>query len=464
MTWIIKLYLLALKLYPRSFCLRFALEMEAVFVEGLEEAKAQGEVAGFILRELLRLPGSLAGVYIWSMRAGEGKPVAVSGVGGGGTVGMNVPGEGWGTSVLAGLPHLILGTILVVTELISGVTGVNSNLLGNLFLIGFCLLLLGVVIFSLFRGWKIWTASWIVYMFWVVLALSSIAWNELSSSVTINHNWVDEFQVVVIPLLLAYFLYKITCKDRLRGLLAAVPSITIIWIYFLEFVPSIQKSLAWAWLVILAFTATVMMVRTKRFSTALGLAMIVPILGGFPFVYLGVYMGGTLPFSEPGPSLMEVFRQYLPFLVMALAVVLGPQLAAKLRTLGQQSGKAGGKFFYRLILGGILLGLLFALFQWAIMSSGFDVQTAALKALLIVATMLYLAGFALLMWAAYRSKLPSDDNSNLVELAALFLPLMFVPLAILLAVPISFGTSSASWMLPLAEIAWVVAAVFVVKD
>ncbi len=464
MKWIIRLYTLALKLYPRSFHVRFANEMEAVFLEGLEEAKAQGVLAGFILRELMRLPGSLVGVYIWSISAGEGKPVAVSSMGGGGTVGVNIPGEGWGTSVLAGLPHLIFGIILVVTELISGVTGVNSNLLGNLFLTGFCLLLLGVFIFSLFRGWKIWTASWIVYMFWVGFALLSIAWNELFSTVTINHNWLYESQVIVIPLLLAYLLYKIACKDRMRGLLAAIPSMTIIWIYFLEFVPSLQKSLAWIWLVTLAFAATVMMMRTKRFSTALGLAMVVPILGGFPFVYLGVYMGGTLPFSEPGPSLMEVFRQYLPFLVMALAVVLGPQLAVKLRTMGQQSAKAGGKIFYRLVLGGILLGLLFALLHWATMSSGFDTRPAAMKVLLVGAIALYLIGFTFLMWATYRSKLPSDDNSNLVELAGLFLPLIFVPLAILLATPITISAPSMGWLLPLAEIAWVVAAVFVVKD
>jgi hypothetical protein len=239
---------------------------------------------------------------------------------------------------------------------------------------------------------------------------------------------------------------------------------TIIWIYFLEFVPSLQKSLAWIWLVTLAFAATVMMMRTKRFSTALGLAMIVPILGGFPFVYLGVYMGGTLPFSEPGPSLMEVFRQFIPFLVMALAVVLGPQLAVKLRLMGQQSAKAGGKIYYRLVLGGVLLGLLYALLQWADMSSGFAFRHSARVALLIVSIMLYLVGFVLLMWATYNSKLPSDDNSNLVELAALFLPLMFVPLVILLASPITYGISSAGWLLPLAETAWVVAAVFIVKD
>ena len=40
----------------------------------------------------------------------------------------------------------------------------------------------------------------------------------------------------------------------------------------------------------------------ERFTVALGIAMVVPILGRFPFAYLGVYMGGTLPFSVQEPA------------------------------------------------------------------------------------------------------------------------------------------------------------------
>ena len=181
--------------------------------------------------------------------------------------------------------------------------------------------------------------------------------NALPHSIIANNAWVSEVQVLVIPLVLAYLLYKIACRNRLRGLLAAVPPMAILWLYFQEFVPTLQKSLAWGWMFLLAFTATVMMLRTKRFSVALGLAMAVPVLGGLPFVYLGVYMGGTLPFSEPGPSLQEVIRQYLPFLAMVLTIVLGPQLAVKLRAVGYECKNVGGKIFYRLALGGILLGL-----------------------------------------------------------------------------------------------------------
>lgn len=196
--------------------------------------------------------------------------------------------------------------------------------------------------------------------------------------------------MLVIPLVLAYMLYKIACKDWLHGLLAALPPIVFSWAYFLEFVPTLQKSLAWGWIFLFAFSASVLMLRTKKFSAALGLAIIVPILGGIPFVY----MGGTLSFSEPGPSLHEVFRQYLPYLAMALTVILGPQLAVKLRIVGQKSGEKSGKIFYRLALGGILFGLVFTLFQWAIMTSGFRIERSILHFFLVAAVVLYLIGFA----------------------------------------------------------------------
>ena len=200
---------------------------------------------------------------------------------------------------MAGLPHLLFGIIIVSSEIIAGVLGNNQNAFEYLLGIGFVLLLLGVLIFSIYKGWRSWTASWIVNIFVLAVSLLSVGLNELRSSI-IRNNWAYEIQILVIPLVLAYLLYKIAYKDRLRRLLATVPPITLIWLFFLEFIPTLQKSLAWGWIFLLAFTASVMMLRTKHFLVALGLAMAVPILGGFPFAYLGVYMGGTLPFSKPG--------------------------------------------------------------------------------------------------------------------------------------------------------------------
>jgi membrane-anchored protein YejM (alkaline phosphatase superfamily) len=238
----------------------------------------------------------------------------------------------------------------------------------------------------------------------------------------------------------------------------------IMWLYFLESVPTLQKSLAWGWMFLLAFTAAVMMLRTKRFSVALGLAMAVPILGGFPFVYLGVYMGGTLPFSEPGPSLQEVFRQYLPFLAMVLSFVLGPQLAVKLRAVGYQCKNVGGKVFYRLALGGILLGLAMTMMQWERGLTDFDIPLKVMQVLFIASAMLYLLGFVLLAWSVKRNEELSDKKDLARHLVALFILLPFVPLVILHAVPYGVMSYTESWLLSLAVIGWVFVAAWMVKE
>ena len=174
MMWIMKLFSLALKLYPRQFRFRFTSEMEEIFHAGLLQACEEGIPAGFILREILQLPGSLAGVYLWSMSAGQGRQVAVSSVGGGGTSDVNPPGEGWGASFMAGLPHLLMGIIIVGEGIIYELKVINQNVFNYFVIICFSLLLLGVLIFNISKGWKSWSASWIVYMFVVALSTETI--------------------------------------------------------------------------------------------------------------------------------------------------------------------------------------------------------------------------------------------------------------------------------------------------
>jgi hypothetical protein len=97
-------------------------------------------------------------------------------------------------------------------------------------------------------------------------------------------------------------------------------------------------------------------------------------------------------------------------------------------------------------------------------TSGVRISQAIQHALLFAAIGLYILGFALLIWATIQRKSPSGDYSHLLELAALFLPLMFVPVAIILTIPISTGHELANWLLPMAEIVWVAIVVWVVKD
>ena len=175
-------------------------------------------------------------------------------------------------------------------------------------------------------------------------------------------------------------------------------------------------------------------------------------------------MGGILPFSEPGPILQEVFRQYLPFLAMVLTIVLGPQLAVKLRAVGYECKNVDGKIFYRLALGGILLGLARTLMQWEMASSDFSIPQKVMQVIFIASVMLYLVGFVFLAWSAKRSEEFSDKKDLALQLVALFILLPFVPIVILLAIPYGIMDHTETWLLSLAVIGWVFAAAWMVKE
>jgi hypothetical protein len=460
MNWLQNIYSLSLKLYPRSFQKRFGEEMKNVFSTGLVAARKRGGLLGFLMRELTRLPGSLVSVYVWSMQEGQGRPAAVSNVIGAGTAGVNLPGSGWGSSFLAGLPHLLMGIFIIST------IAASQAFFPLYFIVAiFSITLLGVIIYSFAKGWKTWSASWILYILFVFIILLNYTMHSVYKYIEGENYWLYSLAgVLIIPLTLAYLLYKIASKDRLRGLLAAIPLIVVLWIFFLELVPALHQSFAWGWIFLLAFLASVFMLQTKHFLSALGLAIAVPLLGGLPFAYLGVFQGGTLPFSEPGPSLAEAFRQYLPVLAAILIILLGPQLATKLRSIGNALAANGGKIFYRITLGGVVLGLIGALLQWETVTSGTHIKASIVQLILISGVILYLAGFGLLSWASNREKSPSGDKSTLLELGALFLPLLFVPGGLFLVYPILTGHITYGWLLPLGELAWVFASILIVKD
>ncbi len=459
MKWVLAVYRLMLALYPRPFRARFGEEMEEVFRAGLEEARRHGKLRGFVLDEALRLPGSLADVYLWALRSPDSPQMALPG---GGEVG-GAGGDGWGASLMGGLPHLVIGLMVAGSSLLAGWQVIDANLLSLLLFGAFLLLGLGVLVYNFRTGWKRWSASWLIYVLMVALILVSNGMRVLAKG---NYgNWLYEIQTMIFPLVIAYLLYKMACADRVRGLLAALPITAMMWFFFEEFVPEMPKMLATGWLFLVVFSAAVLILRTRRFATALGLALLVPVLSGFPFATLGVYMGGTLPFTEPGPSLQEVLRQYLPFLAVAAAVALGPQMAAALRAVGRKSAKAGGKVFYRLALGGMLLGLSIVLLQYGRATSDLFLWLPNLLSQpwpgLALAVGIYMVGIGLLTWAALRCDVFEDRRSDL-RMAALagLLPVLLLVFLNLFA--IFNGHTQQSWVILALEMAWIGASAWTV--
>jgi hypothetical protein len=459
-----------LRLYPSSFKQRFSHEMEEVFCQ----AASAGQLR-FILREIVFLPASLAGAYLWAIRGSRERRMVLSSASGG-SLGNDEPQPGWGDSLLAGLPHLIIG-------LLAGLPYLASALFRNLSLAGplayiwpfFILIpaILLVVAYGTIKGWGLWFASWKIYFLSAPVILISVLVQALSDSRVSSsvENMINMLQVILLPLLIAFLLYSITSRDRTAGLLASLPLMALLWVYFHEFVPELHKGLAWLWICGLAFVAAIAILRTRRYATALAFALAVPILGGIPNAFLGVYLGGTLPYSEPGPSVRVVISQYLPFLAMVTSLALGPLLARQVRKMGTSSAAAGGKRWYRLALGGILMALILViLMNVAVFSDSFTLQgrlLSGLNGLLIIAELLFVSGYALLLRAAILTGELWIDNSAAPRLVLLFLCLAGLPLIIMHIIP---GTGRGLeavdpfYIMPILSLAWIAASVWVVKE
>lgn len=445
-------------LYPQPFRNRFGTEMEEVFNNGLAEARAGGNAGKFMLRELLKLPFSLADVYLWAMRTEGGGQMAYSGASAGGNSLSPVKPEGWLASLLAGLPYLLLASFYIL----GGIVSQASPNLVNWLLVPIVVILLSVFIFGMRSGWGRWSASWTGCLLLFILGLLTFAMKALDPVIH-SERWLNDVQAIIFPILLAYLLYKIASVDRLAGMLAAILPSAFIWAMFNEFVPQIWTSLNTIWISLLAFAASFGILRSRNHFKALLLALAVPLIGGIPFVVLSVYKGGTLPFSEPGPSLWVVTRQYLPFLVMSTAIILGPQLAVELRKMGRAAAAGGGKVSYRLALAGILFGTLLVLDHFN--DYPFLLRLAPRidlgSILLVIAAGFYLTGFALLAWTLIQ---PAADKKRLITLAALFVLLPGVPVVIFTTFPgVLSGHYVPLWIVVL-ELLWVIASVWLVKD
>jgi len=380
----------------------------------------------------------------------------------------------WYEAFLSGFPHLLIGLLVALPEFlrVAGLPMLSSETFVGYF--PAIVLALGVVSvagYSLVKGWRRWTASWIFYIIFLPITLVNALISQWPGAPHIGSPVFSLVIVVVIPAGIAWILYAFSCQDRMRGLLASIPLMVIVWIYFHEFVPDLPRGLAWFWLCGLAFCAGVLILKIRRFSTAVWIALAVPVLGGLPNTAIGVYLGGTLPFSEPGPSMRVVLLQFIPFLSAVATLALGPQLAYRLRQLGRNGTGGQPCWFYRLAMGGLLVAILAVLclnsMAWNIGSSfelAWNSRTGlqhGLGWILVGGVSLYAAGFFLLLRALLLSDQVSGEIAAAIRLLALFVALPGVPFALLAAAQISFGTGPLALppgLQQVVEVAWLLLA------
>jgi hypothetical protein len=184
--------------------------------------------------------------------------------------------------------------------------------------------------------------------------------------------------------------------------------------------------------------AAMVAVRIGDWKMALWLFLATNFAVGFEFAYVGIYHGGTLPFSAAGPSLGEVVKSFIPAYLATSTLFLGPLLARRFREIGLRIGERGA-IAYRLVLAGLLLMLAINLAGVSIGTndsylSGLVTSSSILNGFLLLAYALFLVGLVLL----YRAARQNDALPDWIE--ALLLAVLPLGLPLVLVMPVVFGS------------------------
>jgi hypothetical protein len=234
----------------------------------------------------------------------------------------------------------------------SGVLPTGQSILGVIIL----LLSIGMLIYAWRTDWPRWTGTW--YLLFLILATFpflylSIFFEDVSRAAGVFSELMAAF---VMPLLIAWVLYLVIRHDPVKALLVVLPIVVLIWQPNMEFVPDHIEALIMIVSLFLAALTTIALLRCVRWRPGLWLVILLTAVVGMLFAYAGIYHGGSLPFSAPGPNLREVLKSFTPQFLAVSAIILGPFLAVSFRSIGRNSG-TGGNLGYHLVLLGMLLVL-----------------------------------------------------------------------------------------------------------
>jgi hypothetical protein len=350
--------------------------------------------------------------------------------------GKRSPAASWGEVALAALPFVLILLIDGLPKLL--VLGgwltwedAGMRLLNVSLTVLAIACLLAVFILAWRRRWQAWSATWYLF-FCIPPLLLAVGLYSLLTQGQLNFTISQESVMYVwMPLFIAVLLYAVTRLDPLRGLLAALPVIYLLWQPNMEFVPDEIELAIKIPSIALVCMAITFVLRRDDWREGLFAVLAMNLAVGALFAYAGIYYGGTLPFVAPGPNLVEVARSLIPQYLAISAILLGPLFAWKFRQAGLASGR-GGKIAYHLVLAGLLLVImanLAGLMRTLQVDSPGTTASNVMSPVIILGLGIYLAG---VIWL-YRHTSFSRTASGMAE--GILLPLLPLGIPVMLMLP-----------------------------
>ena len=321
------LYSRSLYLYPEAFRTEFGAEMQAVFEQAICESGPKA--LSFCLRELKDLPGSLIRQYWFVLN----EVTLMTNLTKSKTEDRQ-PGS-WGAATLAGLPHLLMGLLIGLGKFFVFDLYGTSQTISIITGLALTLLVAGMLILALRRGWPLWSASWYFYGTWVLLMVAGLVIERLNLEESWRYTTVM-FLGWILICILGYF--WILSKSKLHGLLSVAFLFPMLSIVMMEFIPNpIEGWLAISVGLLASLTAGAI-VRIGIFRLALGLIFSLNLTVGLIWAYISEYKMLDLP---PGlPAHVPKFGNFLEFLaiysIFGLGIVALPFILRTLWIFGKR--------------------------------------------------------------------------------------------------------------------------------
>jgi hypothetical protein len=169
--------------------------------------------------------------------------------------------------------------------------------------------------------------------------------------------WAGAFLYIISPLVLAVLLYRTFQQDRLKGLLALLPVVMVLWYPVLEFVqPAVRAFVSvGAWLLMALMAATI--IRWGNARQSLWMMLATNVLIGVCITYARTFLHDLPPEYAEAPTLERLVNRFSPPLLAVSALVIGLWLVWALWQIGKCSGQTG-RWGHRLALAGLLLNLI----------------------------------------------------------------------------------------------------------
>lgn len=442
-----------LRLYPVEFRSDFEAEIGAVFADALAARREAG--AGALLkvfgRELSGLPVALAREYSQVSRERQTKMTNIPSRTKPAPTGQPQPAtpQPWTVILLAVLPYLLI-MWLDLPHLLSEMgwlANSTSSWLQTLTIITAALIVLACA-GALLVSWRrktlnsrhaLWAASWYpIFGLGSVLAILFL----IGALVQAAGFPIELNQGILVYLLIflsvAILLYLITRLDPLSGLLAVMPGIVLFWhMVNEEFVPDIVEIPLRLAALAVACLAVAIVLRRGNWRFGLPVFLAGNFVIGLLFSYMGIYHGGTLPSSAPGPSPIEVLRSLIPQYLATSALIFGPLFARRYRQIGRAAPHIGQPAYHLALASLLLLTLTYLTAVVVGMESPQRFEAlfsdAVLHVILILALAGYLAGVMMLFRSAYASGASASQLSSRsgVEVGLLVLLPLGLPFALL---------------------------------